>query len=92
MPPDIAFTKGSVDSLLAVASQIWDKGQSRPLDQAMRQKILADNDQLARNGMRVLGIAFRLLNAQIVDGEGNRWQRGADAGKRSHLHWSGGHH
>jgi Ca2+-transporting ATPase len=72
---DIAFTKGSVDSLLTVANQIWDKGQSRPLDQAMRQKILADNDQLARNGMRVLGIAFRLLNAQIVDGEGNL-QRG----------------
>jgi magnesium-transporting ATPase (P-type) len=62
----IAFTKGSVDSLLAVSSHIWDKGQSHPLDRAVQQKILADNDQLARNGMRVLGIAFRLLNSQIL--------------------------
>jgi len=72
----IAFTKGSVDSVLAVSSHIWDKGQSHPLDRAVQHKMLADNDQLARNGMRVLGIAFRLLNAQVVDGDGNL-QRGA---------------
>ncbi|WP_204138297.1 cation-translocating P-type ATPase [Halomicronema sp. CCY15110] len=68
----IAFTKGSVDSLLAVASHVWVKGHSHPLDRAVRQQILADNDQLARNGMRVLGVAFRLLNAPIiVDSDGN---------------------
>jgi Ca2+-transporting ATPase len=72
----IAFTKGSVDSVLAVSSHIWDKGQSHPLDWPVQQKILADNDQLAQNGMRVLGIAFRLLNSQIVGGDGNL-QRGA---------------
>ena len=67
----IAFTKGSVDSLLSASSHVWAKGQPRPLDQALRQKILADNDQLAQNGMRVLGIGFRLLNAQIVDQQGH---------------------
>jgi Ca2+-transporting ATPase len=67
----IAFTKGSVDSLLSASSHVWVKGQPRLLDQALRQKILADNDQLAQNGMRVLGIGFRLLNTQIVDQQGH---------------------
>jgi Ca2+-transporting ATPase len=67
----IAFTKGSVDSLLSVSSHVWDKGRSCPLDQTLRQKILEDNDQLAQDGMRVLGIGFRLLDAQIVNHQGH---------------------
>jgi Ca2+-transporting ATPase len=66
----IAFTKGSVDSVLSASSHVWIKGQPRPLDQALRQKIRADTDQLAQNGMRVLGIGFRLLTAQLVDQQG----------------------
>lgn len=67
----IAFTKGSVDSVLTVSSHVWAKGKPRPLDQALRQKIRADNDQLAQDSMRVLGIGFRLLDAQIVDRQGH---------------------
>ena len=63
----IAFTKGSVDSLLAVSSQVWAKGNLQALEPSLHQKILTDNDQLAQNGMRVLGIAFRPLNDQMVD-------------------------
>jgi P-type Ca2+ transporter type 2C len=57
----IVFTKGGVGSLLAVTSRVWVKGQAIPLDDASYQKIMAGNDRLARNGMRVLGIAFRPL-------------------------------
>jgi P-type Ca2+ transporter type 2C len=57
----IVFTKGGVGSLLAVTSRVWVKGQAIPLNDASYQKIMAGNDRLARNGMRVLGIAFRPL-------------------------------
>ena len=65
----IAFTKGSVDSLLAVSGQVWAAGQRQPLDAALRQKILTDNDELAHSGMRVLGMAFRPLTAPAADAD-----------------------
>ncbi len=59
----IAFTKGSVDGLLDVCSQIWVEGKAQPLDSAWRAKMLAANDRLAKKGMRVLGVAFRLMDS-----------------------------
>ena len=67
--PSIAFTKGSVSSLLDVSTQVWVNGKAERLNQDWQQKIRADNDQLARNGMRVLGIAFRPLTPQIMDAD-----------------------
>ena len=58
----IAFTKGSVDGLLDVASHIWSEGKSQRLDADWKAKLLASNDRLAKKGMRVLGIAFRILD------------------------------
>lgn len=57
----IAFTKGGVASLLSVCSRVWVNGKIEPLDETWYQEILADDDQLARDGMRVLGVAFRPL-------------------------------
>ena len=56
----IAFTKGAVDSLLEISSHVWDSGTVLPLDENYRQRIEAANRTLAENGMRVLGIAFRV--------------------------------
>jgi len=61
--PYIAFTKGSVDGLLDIASHIWVEGKSRPLNAAWRSKIEASNERLAKKGMRVLGVGFRLLDS-----------------------------
>lgn len=58
----IAFTKGSVDGLLDVASHIWVEGKSQPLDAEWKLKMEAANERLAKKGMRVLGVAFRLLD------------------------------
>ncbi|MBC7968850.1 MAG: cation-translocating P-type ATPase, partial [Verrucomicrobia bacterium] len=63
----IAFTKGSVGGLLEVSTQVWVHGQAEAIDECWRQKIIDNNDQLARNGMRVLGIAFHPLASQPVD-------------------------
>ncbi|MCI0476114.1 MAG: HAD-IC family P-type ATPase, partial [Anaerolineales bacterium] len=59
----VAFTKGSVDGLLDVTSHIWVNGKSEVLNANWRAKLEASNDRLARKGMRVLGVAFRLLHS-----------------------------
>jgi Ca2+-transporting ATPase len=58
----IAFTKGSVDGLIDLASHVWVGGRSEPIDEDYRVRIEAANQNLARKGMRVLGIGFRLMN------------------------------
>ena len=55
----LVITKGAVDSLLEVSSQVWTRGESQPLDDGWRERILTANNELAKNGMRVLGVAFR---------------------------------
>jgi len=62
----IAFTKGSVDGLLGLSNQVWVDGQARKMDDQFKVRIEAANERLAKKGMRVLGVAFRLLD-QIPD-------------------------
>ena len=57
----VAFTKGAVDVLLGLSNAVWVNGQREALDDAWRNRLSADNDNLAANGMRVLGVAFRCL-------------------------------
>jgi len=59
----IAFTKGSVDGLLDITSHVWAEGKSEPLDSGWRSRIEAANERLARKGMRVLGVGFRLMDS-----------------------------
>jgi Ca2+-transporting ATPase len=63
----IAFTKGAVDSLLPVCTKVWANGWAEPLGEQWRERLLAGNDGLAQKGMRVLGVAFRLLEFPSID-------------------------
>ena len=56
-----AFTKGAVDVLLGLSSSVWVDGGQVPLDETWQERLLAENDKMAANGMRVLGVAFRCL-------------------------------
>ena len=58
----IAFTKGSVDGLLDLSSNVWVSGKAEKMDDSFQVRIEAATQTLARKGMRVLGVAFRLLN------------------------------
>jgi Ca2+-transporting ATPase len=58
-----AFTKGAVDGLLEVTAAVWTDGHSEPLSSEWRSRIQAANDDLAKNGMRVLGVALRPLDS-----------------------------
>jgi Ca2+-transporting ATPase len=57
--PFIAFTKGAVDGLLPLCRLIWLNGETIELDDQWRQRIEVANEQMAQNGMRVLGLALR---------------------------------
>jgi Ca2+-transporting ATPase len=59
----VAFTKGAVDGLLAVTTRVWAGDRAEPIGEDDRRRILAANDELARAGMRVLGMACRTPHA-----------------------------
>ncbi len=63
----IAFTKGGVGSLLEVTDRVLVNGRAEKLNQQWHKKIIENNDQLARNGMRVLGVAFRSFTSETID-------------------------
>lgn len=53
------FTKGAVDSLLDVSGFAWMEGQVVPMTAEQRARIEQANDELAKDGLRVLGFAYR---------------------------------
>jgi P-type Ca2+ transporter type 2C len=55
----IAFTKGAVDGLLDVTTQIWSENGVQPIDASWKERIRLANNSMAGEGMRVLGIAYR---------------------------------
>ncbi|MCZ7555189.1 MAG: cation-translocating P-type ATPase [Bacteroidia bacterium] len=56
--PFVSVTKGAVDGLLPLCHAIWLNGVAAPLDDAWRKRITVANDEMAQNGMRVLGLAM----------------------------------
>jgi len=61
--PFIAFTKGAIDGMLTIASSVLVEGQRYALDDNWRNRIMTAHDQMAANGMRILGIGVRPLEA-----------------------------
>lgn len=61
--PYIVFSKGAVDSLLEVCDRVWVSDHIEALNDSWRQRIITANEEQAKDGMRVLGIAFRSSQA-----------------------------
>jgi P-type Ca2+ transporter type 2C len=59
--PYMACAKGAPDTLLEVCTATWTPEGIEPLSNARRSAILEANAGLAREGLRVLGVAFRPL-------------------------------
>lgn len=57
------FTKGSPELTLERCSQIQTGDRVEPLSEAQREQILTQNNKLAAQGLRVLGFAYRPLEA-----------------------------
>jgi Ca2+-transporting ATPase len=66
----IAVTKGALDGLLPRITRIWSHGSIEPLTPDLRAGVAKSHDEMAAEGMRVLGVAFRPLRGAIPeDGE-----------------------
>jgi Ca2+-transporting ATPase len=63
----IIFVKGAVDGLLDISGSVWMEGKKEPLDDPLRRGILAAQNGLAGEGLRTLGVAFRLLESVPED-------------------------
>lgn len=59
--PYVAFTKGSVDGLVEIATAVWTGNEATPMTPDLKKRILTSNEELASKGFRVLGTAFRLV-------------------------------
>jgi len=57
----IAFIKGAPDIVLQHCDCVMEDGQPQPLTDAKRQEILDANQDMARQALRVLGVAYRPL-------------------------------
>lgn len=60
--PYVSFTKGSVDGLLEIARHVWITDHAEPMTDDLRKRIEEANNGMASDGLRVLGIAFRMLD------------------------------
>lgn len=65
--PVLVAVKGSPDGLIRQATHVLDEGRVVPLTDDIRRKFHEDNEQMAGEGLRVLGIAFRCLETPPAD-------------------------
>jgi len=62
-PPTVAFVKGAPDFILDICDNIVENGKTVPLTAEKRKEVLAANGDMARQALRVLGAAYRPLDA-----------------------------
>ncbi|MEH2043585.1 cation-translocating P-type ATPase [Nostoc sp.] len=74
--PYLMFTKGSPELTLARCTQIHLGNDTGRLTEEQRQKILAENDQMASKGLRVLGFAYKPLVEIPLEGSDETSEQG----------------
>jgi magnesium-transporting ATPase (P-type) len=57
----VAYVKGAPKEVLDLCTRTFRDGKVQPLDEELRDGIMAANDSYARNGLRVLAVALRWL-------------------------------
>ncbi len=56
-------TKGAPDILIADCDYILWKGEVTPFTETLRQKVIAENEAMAKSALRVIGLAYRECKA-----------------------------
>lgn len=64
----VVMVKGAPDGLLRHTTHVWFDGHAEPLTADERERIIAANDALAADGVRVLAVAYRSLEDLTDDG------------------------
>jgi P-type Ca2+ transporter type 2C len=57
----LVVTKGAADGLLERCDRVYVAGDAVPLDAALRRRVAEAVDRLAGEGLRVLGVAYRVV-------------------------------
>lgn len=57
----VVFCKGAVDQLLKISDWVWEMDRIEPMTELSRDRIFTTHDQLAQEGMRLLGVAYQHL-------------------------------
>ncbi len=60
----IAYVKGAPKEVMKLSQYIRVNGEVQPMTDEMRQNIMDANDNYARDGLRVLAVAYRLLHPE----------------------------
>ena len=58
----IAYIKGAPDVLMMNASKVLLNGEVKPID-VLKEKIIKQNEEFAKNALRVLGVAYKELDS-----------------------------
>lgn len=58
------FTKGGIDEVLSCCTTILSQGTEQPLTDEIKQRILSANDELAKEGLRMLAFAYKTISQQ----------------------------
>ncbi len=56
---ETAYVKGACDYILKACNYVESKGKTEPMTQAKRMKIRMAMEAMARDGLRVLALAYR---------------------------------
>ncbi|HKZ70110.1 MAG TPA: HAD-IC family P-type ATPase, partial [Anaerolineales bacterium] len=67
LPKQVAYVKGAPKEMLALCARIQHDGREYALDDQMRERIMAANDEYASSGLRVLALAQRSLPEGLMD-------------------------
>jgi P-type Ca2+ transporter type 2C len=70
---DLVTVKGAPEEVLARATRWVDDGVERPLTAEARAELRGINDRIAARGLRVLGLAFKILASDEADYDGLVW-------------------
>ena len=63
----VVFVKGAPKEIVEICSHFIRQQQDHPMDDQVRAQIMAENDEYARNGLRVLAVAKRDLPDTVID-------------------------
>ncbi len=63
----VAYIKGAPKKIISLSTHISEKGKIRPLSDEEKEEIFKIHDDLASQGLRILGIAYRNLPTDFED-------------------------
>lgn len=63
------YTKGAIDNLLKISTQVLENGKIVPITEEHRKKYLLATEQMSNNALRTLGVAYKPVDSNIEDNQ-----------------------